>query len=82
MRYRCFFIPEYLIYKFLTKLAVVNWNISNDHKFESILFSVNVHVHQTLFSFIVPDSISVCFIQNRAYDKRLDSHLLREKKFQ
>lgn len=40
MRYRCFFIPEYLIYKFLTKLAVVNWNISNDHKFESFLFSV------------------------------------------
>lgn len=28
------------ICKFLTKSAVVNWNISNDHKFESIVFSV------------------------------------------
>lgn len=49
MRYRCFFIPEYLIYKFLTKLAVVNWNISNDHKFESILFSVKFSSPNVVF---------------------------------
>lgn len=38
MRYSFFSIPEYN--KFLTKLAVVNWRILNDHKFESIVFSV------------------------------------------
>lgn len=89
MRYSFFSIPEYN--KFLTKLAVVNWNISNYHKFEPIDFSVQFikrYFHVLWLDFVnqiqkkLPVSISVCFVQNRAYDKRLHSHLLRGKNFQ